>query len=256
LTLGNSLSNDFHRAFFVQGAMEPDGNHEFIQFTLERLLSIYAYMKKNTQAHVFHLENDNMLYVDLRILAKRMNDCGVNLAVPRAAKDQAVLSFMYVRNVYSLERLVKWWVDVFRLGREDAVKFLNTSYINDMTLTARYLKLRGATTEQSKRSGVYELPTQFVDKVYECCLCFLEGRPLIFDACVLGQYFGGTYANPNDSFWDSGRLVDPRGEKLSWRPLNQQMKVPFIRNHLIANIHVHSKRLEQFSSFGNQQTTG
>jgi hypothetical protein len=250
------LLQDFRRVFFVQGSMEPDGNKEFVQFTLERLLSIYIYMKKTAQMHVFHIENDNMLYVDLHKLNKRMNECGVNLAVPKAAKNQAIISFIYIKNVHALEQFVKWCLRVFHLGRRGAIKFLNTSSINDMTLTARYLELRGSTNEQSKRSGIYVLPTQFVDKLQECCLCFLESKPLIFDACVLGQYFGGTYAKPNASHWESNRLMDPRGETLSWRFLNPKTRIPYIRNQRIANIHVHSKRLEQFSSLGNRQSTG
>jgi hypothetical protein len=256
LILTNPLVQDFHRVFFVQGSMEPGGNKEFVQFTLERLLSIHSYMKKNSEVHVFHIENDNMLYVDLRKLNRRLNKCGVNLAVPRAAVGQAVISFIYIKNFHALEKFVKWCLSVFRLGRSGAMKFLNTSFINDMTLTARYLELRGSLNEQSKLSGVYELPTQFTYELQECCLCFLENEPLIFDACVLGQYFGGTYEKPNASHWETNRLVDPRGETLSWRSLNPETKVPYIRNRRIANIHVHSKRLEQFSSLGNHQTKG
>jgi len=256
ITFDDPLIQDFHRFFFVETLMEPGGNKQFVQFTLERLFSIHAYMKRNTQIPVFHIENDNMLYVNLRKLSKRMDECGVNLAVPKAAMNQAVVSFIYIRNAHVLEQFIKWCIRVFQLGRPNAIKFLNTSFINDMTLTARYLELRGSTDKQSKLSGVYELPTRFTDELQECCLCFLDNGPIIFDACVLGQYFGGTYAKPNASHWEPTRLLDPRGETLSWRSLNSKIRVPFIRNQRIANIHVHSKRLEDFSSLGNRQTTG
>lgn len=256
LISNETLIQDFRRIFFIEDPMEPGGNKEFAQFTLERLLSIYIYMKKNDQVHVFHIENDNMLYVDLYKLNKRMKECRVSLAVPKAAKNIAVVSFMYIRSFHALEQLVEWCVRVFHLGRNGAIKFMKSSFINDMTLTARYLDLLGSTNEQSKTSGVYVLQTEFVDKAQECCLCFLESKPIIFDACVLGQYFGGTYAKPNVSHWEPTRLMDPRNETLSWRYLNSQIKIPYIKNQRIANIHVHSKRLEKFSSLGDYQTTG
>ncbi len=45
-------------------------------------------------SNVFHIENDNMLYVDLYRLAQRMLVCDVRFAFPKAEKDQAVLSFV------------------------------------------------------------------------------------------------------------------------------------------------------------------
>ncbi|CAF0926658.1 unnamed protein product [Adineta steineri] len=244
----NPIIKDFHRFFFIQGDMVPDGNKQFVQFTFERLLSIYAYMLKTRQVHVFHIENDNMLYIDLQELGRRMNDCEVRLAIPKASNDLAIFSFIYIKNVQALEQFVQWCVNVFRLGRRNAIKFLNTTYINDMTLGARYLQLRASTAEQSKLSGIYELPTTFENDIYNCCVCSLGNSSLIFDACVLGQYFGGTYAKPNKPHWESNRLLDPRGETLSWRLLDQQIRVPYIKNRRITNIHVHSKRLNQFAS--------
>lgn len=243
-----ALLQEFRKVFFLKGAMIPDGNKLFVQFAVERLLSVYAYMKYTGTSNVFHVENDNMIYVDLLQLSKRMNACGVKFSIPRAAIDQAVTSFIYARTAEAIEHFAQWCVHVFRMGPDRAVRYLNTQWINDMTLGAQYLRLYASSGEK----GVYELPTRFHTKFENCCLCYLSSDykgPIIFDACVLGQYFGGTFARPNVPHWEENRLIDPRGNVLEWRmSLQDKLKRPFIRGIRIVNIHVHSKQLEKFSS--------
>jgi hypothetical protein len=205
-------------------------------------------MKQSRIKHVFHIENDNMLYIELGKLVKRMEFCGIRFAFPRAAVDQAVTSFVYAQTSEAFEDFSRWCVDVFRKGPDLASKYIGASWINDMTLGAHYLRLQNS----SKASGVFELPTHFHLKTENCCLCYLSEEnkePIIFDACVLGQYFGGTFAQPNLPHWEQNRLVDPRGEILRWyeSPVDR-LKRPLIRDIHIVNIHVHSKQLEKFAS--------
>ncbi|CAF2746312.1 unnamed protein product [Rotaria sp. Silwood2] len=204
------------------------------------------------------MENDNLLYGDLYHLATRMHACNVSIAIARASVNQAVTSFVFIRNSKAIEHFAKWIVNVFAMGREKAIQYLNTRMINDMTLGARYLRLFAAFPEQSIRTGVFELPTWFYSDNESCCLCHGPSRtPIIFDACVLGQYFGGTYAAPNTPHWEKNRLIDPRGLALEWRssPL-KNLKLPYIKGIQIINLHIHSKRLQKFSSAGNNQSKG
>lgn len=256
LVESNLLLQEFRKIFFVKGSMTPDGNKYFVQFAVERLLSVYAYMNYSGISNVFHIENDNMLYVDLFKLSERMNTCGVKFAIPRAAVNQAVTSFIYVQTSKSMEHFIEWCVNIFRLGPDKAVQYLKTEWINDMTLGAQYLRLYVS----SDVVGVYELPTRFYTKSENCCLCYLSkdySEPIIFDACVLGQYFGGTFGRPNVPHWEENRLVDPRGDILDWQENTEnKLKRPYIRGRHIVNIHVHSKQLEKFSSSGVKQMTG
>ncbi|CAM2729959.1 unnamed protein product [Rotaria socialis] len=252
---GNTLFQEFQQKFFEKGAMKPNGNEKFVQYVVERLVALYAYMNQTKLCNVFHMENDNMLYIDLNRLAMRMLECNVSIAIPRAAIDQAVMSFIFVKSSRIMEHFVEWCVNVFRMGPEKAVKFLNTSWINDMTLGARYLQLFATSNEQSKITGVFELPTWINERNESCCLCKMtQNDAIIFDACVLGQYFGGTFSNPNQKHWEMNRLVDPRGLLLDWRPSEHGAhKHPYIIGIKIANIHVHSKKLARFSSIRGSQ---
>ena len=249
----NSLLQDFRKVFFVKGLMVPGGNKHFVQFAVERLLSVYAYMNYTGVSNVFHIENDNMLYIDLPRLSERMKICGVRFAFPRAAINQAVTSFIYAETSQAIEHFVRWCVNVFKLGPDMAAKYLNTTWINDMTLGAHYLRLYVS----PNTAGVFELPTRFHAKSENCCLCYLSRdsrEQIIFDACVIGQYFGGTFSRPNQTHWEENRLFDPRGTVLRWhQDSRDKLKRPFIRDIRIVNIHVHSKQLEQFSSFDFKQ---
>jgi len=245
---------EFHRTFFVQGNMEPDGNRMFVQHTSERLLVLHAYMNATNTLDVFHIENDNMLYIDPNELIARFYACDVKFAIPKAAEHTAVTSFLYARSAVEIEHFVRFMIEVFRLGRKKAIDFLNTSWINDMTIAGRYLDLYAMNDSQSRESGIFELPTQFSG---DFCLNKARKEPfIIFDACVLGQYYGGRFSVPGIPYWESSRLVDPRGQILDWRRYTGSFRVPFIRELRIVNLHVHSKVLTSFESNRDDQPTG
>jgi hypothetical protein len=261
----NIFMKEFRKLFFVQGAMEPDGNKQFVQFTTERLVVIHAYMVKSNLKNVFHMENDNMLYADLKTLSRRMCACSVTFAMPKAAVHLAIVSFIFIHDAWALEQFVRWCIEVFRLGSEKASSYLGTTFINDMSLGARYLDLRAASLSQTKLTGVAMLPAQFYTGEDTPCLwspslqkikycggsssSFIERQKIIVDACVLGQWFGGTFHAPGVPHWEPTRLVDPRGKSLDWRvDAVDHLWRPFIDNISVVNLHIHSKQLEKFAS--------
>ncbi|CAF4900076.1 unnamed protein product, partial [Rotaria sp. Silwood1] len=79
-----------------------------------------------------------------------------------------------------------------------------------MTIASRYLDLFASTSEQSRLSGIFQLPIEFHSG--NCCICINsnEKEVIVFDARSLGQYFAGDYWHPNVSFWIKSDLVDPR----------------------------------------------
>lgn len=258
LVKSNALLQEFRRTYFERGIMKPNGNQNFVQYAVERLIAVYAYMNQTGLSNVFHMENDNMMYADLHQLTVRMYECNVSLAMPRVSVDQVVTSFVFIRNSQSIERFAEWSVSIFRMGPEKAIQLLGTSWINDMSLGSRYLQMFAASSEQSTKTGIFELPTRLYSRNESCCICRASNQTsIIFDASVLGQYFGGNFENPDASFWAPKRLMDPRGLALEWHSSEfDDLKRPYIKGTQIMNIHVHSKRLERFSSFGNKQTKG
>ena len=268
LTKSSGLLKEFQKLFFIQGDMVPEGNSQFVQFTTERLIIIYEYMAKNNLKNVFHMENDNMLYANLKALSRRMCACSVTFAMPKASTAHAIASFVFIHDAWAIEQFVRWCIEVFRLGRQKAISYLGTIWINDMTLGARYLDLRASTLYQTELTGVAMLPAQFYDGKNGPCLWSppskeivrcggsstnaVERDRIIFDACVLGQWFGGIHTAPGSQYWLETRLVDPRKKTIEWRkdPIDG-LKRPFIDNISVINLHIHSKQLEKFSSTRN-----
>ena len=252
-----ALILNYRDAFFIEGFMLPADNYQFNILTTERLLALHAYMNLTRKQDVFHMENDNMLYTNLTQLKYRMHECGIRLAFPRASAAEVVISFLYIHDTSSIEHFVQYITYIFRLGRSKAADFMNKTWINDMTIASRYLDTFGATKEQSESTGISYLPTQFNDST--CCLCIPRDgeEKTIFDARTLGQYFGGYYWTPNNPFRWKNDFVDPRNYSLSWKTLRKSpFRVPYIEGIRIANLHIHSKRLEKFMSDTLNQTTG
>lgn len=266
-SLAHVALNKFRDAFFVQGDMSPGGNNKFTQYTSERLLAVFVLMKTFNLVNVFHVENDNLVYFRAVALLQAMDMCEVQLAVPFPAIRVAVVGCAYIRHAEALLPFVEFATNVFMMGRDKAIEYLGTEWINDMTLLGMFYK------ENSLSNNVSELPSRVYTSRHQYSseesseeyflrpVAFQEGQPFsciaeaipdsIFDSCVIGQYFGGTYHKPGEAFWQEDRQLDPRGKTLWWRQVSlygTEVRIPFIDNMRIHNLHVHSKQLPKFMS--------
>ena len=265
-SLTNELLTMFRQKFFVQGAMNPDGNVKFNQYTSERLLAVWALMDKFRLQNVIHLENDNMLYSSASDLVFAMQTCDVHLAVPFPSVGIAVVGIAYIRDADALEPFIRFVMRVFAMQPSEAVDYLGTEYVNDMSLLGKFYR------ENTLSKLVAELPS----KIYEGRarqlngsqegqflepLTFREDHPhsciaealpaTIFDSCVLGQFYGGAFGQPGNQWWEDRRQFDPRGKQLWWRVAqvdNREIRLPYVDELRIHNLHVHSKLLQNFAS--------
>ncbi|KAG2381249.1 hypothetical protein C9374_006238, partial [Naegleria lovaniensis] len=192
------------------------GNQNFVQFTLQRLFYVYAVMKFEKLENVFHLENDNLIYVKLEQVLKALQECSVKFGVPFAEPHQAVVSFMFVQNQEAMLDLIDYILQVFAMGSEKA-------------------------SEEGQN-------------------CIYDRAGMLFDACVLGQWFAGTHVHPDIPFYQNSRLIDPRNHRLEWRKsrdaslrFKELFLVPSANKGSLSapqvvNLHIHSKRLEKYIS--------
>ena len=265
-SLTNDLLDSFRQSFFVQGTMTPDGNTKFNQYTSERLLAVWALMGKLQLRDVIHLENDNLLYSSASDLVSAMQTCDVHLAIPFASVRIAVAGIAYIQAAEALEPFIKFAIRVFEMQPQQAVEYLETEWVNDMSLVGAFYRENVMSTRISEiPSKVYKnrgreqnasRHAQFLEPLpfrenhpYNC---IAEALPsTIFDSCVLGQFFGGTFGEPGKQHWQEGRQYDPRGKHLWWRTTqlgNSQVRLPYLDNLRIHNLHVHSKLLQNFAS--------
>ncbi len=267
-TIFHPLLDRFRAAFFVQGSLSPDGNEKFNQYTSERLLAVFALMHNLDLKNVIHLENDNLIYSKIIELIHAMQLCDVQFAVPFPSVGQAVVGSAYFKDAQSVLPFVRFATEVFEMGQTKAVEFLGTEWINDMSLLGRFYK------DNTMSFLVSELPSKLYtnrqkfdmvegdEEVFLSPLAFRERHPhsciaealpnTIFDSCVLGQFFGGTYGNPSVPHWEESRQLDPRHMKLWWKNSVTSsavpIRIPFVDNIRILSLHVHSKQLTDFVS--------
>lgn len=259
--------DQFRNAFFIQGEMSPGGNTKFTQYTSERLLAVYVLMETFDLTDVFHVENDNLVYFAAETVLHAMNVCDVQFAVPFVSVRLAVVGCAFFRNSDALLPFVEFATNVFLMGRDKAVEYLGTEWVNDMSLLGMFYK------ENTMSRNVTELPSRVYSSrhLYSTNMsseeyflrpiafqeghlhsCIAEALPdSIFDSCAIGQYFGGTYGNPEEPFWQSDRQLDPRGMTLWWKQVIHsgiQFRLPYLDNLQIHNLHIHSKQLSRFMS--------
>lgn len=268
-SLSHPVLKAFRSAFFVQGDMRPDGNENFNQYTSERMLAVYSLMHSKNLSKVVHLENDNLIYFPIESVVSAMDTCEARLAIPFVSTRLAVIGIAYIAAADDLLPFIEFMIKVFAMSPQAAIAYVGSEWLNDMTLLGKFF------FDQSSTLSVTELPTKLYqhrnvssvataqgNNSFLSPVVYREGHPhsciaealpnSIFDSCVLGQYFGGTWAVPGVSHWQDHRQFDPRNQTLWWKEtyFNQhRIRIPFINETRVLSFHVHSKRLEEFASF-------
>ena len=243
----------FREVFFVVKNMRPvDGNPLFVKNTMERLLAVHALAEHHNLQNVYHIENDNMMYIDLDRHLDVMKACEIGVGIPIIDRNQAAVSFSYFRDEPSLRLLSEFIINFYRKGREAMVTELNTTYVNDMTVVYNFLAKTPKTPEGLR---VEIMPTWIIKDGEQNC--FWSHDKSIYDGAAMGQFFGGTHSNPAAHWFEAQRpFKELKDKKLFWkqcefshtRVFSQKLLCPWIDDFRVINLHIHSKQLDRFSS--------
>ena len=119
-----------------------------------RLYFVYALMALRGLTDVFHMENDNMLYVDVAEVKKAARHCGLqigaearNLFFPPKDGDRQfiILGTCYFRDAQALGAMVENHLKFWEMGKDRArAAMKGEMWINDMSLSAQYVSFAGA----------------------------------------------------------------------------------------------------------------
>jgi hypothetical protein len=221
--------------------------NEFWISTTSRFFYIYALMEIFKLTNVFHIENDVMLYEDIYTIYEFFKfffqvDKIDKICMVQDAPDRVIPSILYFENADLLNDLVIFISNVITNS---------TVFINDMNILGIYV-------------NKYNLPLEPNDHF------------IIFDGASIGQYLGGIdpknfsesqdliikYKNPTRGFINETSALKPN--QLSLKKTNvyvDHLDIPITmylasseskkKYNTIANLHIHSKQLYQFSSVLN-----
>ena len=243
----SSLVQEFRKRFFVVSDMVPkDNNRDFVRLTIERLIAVWAVADALHLQHIYHAENDNMVYVNFDHSVEVMRQCNIGVGVPIININQAAISFAYFSDAGTLRGMVEFIVSMYALGRDELVKKVGTTFVSDMSIVYQYLARNFVVG--GKRVEI--MPTWIVKGLERNCLW--ERDKVIYDGAALGQFFGGTHTDPAARWYEEQRpFKELKDKKLDWRQcqnVTEALFCPYIDDRLVANLHIHSKELERFSS--------
>jgi hypothetical protein len=215
--------------------------------TTARFYYIGILMKLFSLKDVFHIENDVMLYetidnlynyiLDKQIDKDKQKQVIDKICMVEDSKDRVIPSILFFPNTNSIDELTQYITTTIKSS---------PTFINDMNILGSF-------------ENKYCLPI-FPD----------FDNPIVFDGAAIGQYLGGVdyknlpngntdivkYNNPSKGFINETAEINCRDytflkTRILLDFLNISIKVNRIQDtslHQIANLHIHSKQLYQFSS--------
>ncbi len=246
----NSLvTSDQHKQFQKSNSIDSKFRNGFWLYTTERLFYLHELISQKKLEHVVHLENDNLIYVDLFDFIPKVEKLYKNLAIPYISNEYGILSFIYIRNKTSIKDFI-----TFLTENRNNVK-------NDMLLCGMYKKNRTKNEIDCYPVIIpeYQDKRDFDLTPYSKHIEELGGY--VIDANAVGMYLDGHYShfgkrtkghrpgyicltcevyNCNDLNIDF--KIDDKGRKYP----TMTYKDKCVK---LTNLHIHSKNLSNFASY-------
>lgn len=232
-----------------------DFRNNFWLFTTLRILYLRAVVDKYNLKHAFHMENDIMIYFDIKENIITFDSLYDGLAVTHISDNLSILGFCYIKSVDVLND-----ISIFMIEN-------NNKFTNEMFLLSEFSK------QNNKVKG---LPIIFPDyfNYYNAQSIksikrkqsplnqnnFINGYDKfqsIFDPNAIGQYLGGADKRNKDA--NVTKYINDRCiyqcnnfDKIIWIRDELERKVPYVvfkgQKYKINCLHIHCKDLAKFAS--------
>jgi hypothetical protein len=219
--------------------------------TTARFYYISMLMEMFNLKNVFHIENDIMLYESpnniYEYICEHLQQKSIDkICMIQDAPNRTIPSILYFPDSQNLSELTKYITNELEFSQ---------TFINDMNILGSF----------PNKHTLPILPNQITKT---------NGKKIIFDGAAIGQYLGGVdyrnlpnyennklieYNNPSKGFINETSIIKPDKFNFSntnviLEHLNIPIKIKTFREiqkselYQIANLHIHSKQLYQFSS--------
>lgn len=243
-------ATDAHHIFLNKTSLDTKFREGFWRNCTERFYFIEELMHKYNLTDIFHLEYDNMLYVDLQELLAFFH-LYPNIAATFDNDDRCIPGFVYFAHAQAAAKLTQHITDMCDSG------------LNDMQVIARYRKKCGETEIGTlpiimpAYAQKYELKTATGFSVVSPAVysAHFEEFNSIFDAAALGQYLGGIDPRNGVSmpgFINESCVFNSSRMTFRWIKDSKNRSVPYIifdrKQYRINNLHIHCKNLKKFAS--------
>jgi len=240
----------FHKMYERKTTQDTSFRDGFWRYTTERFLTLYDFCKQRKLQEVFHLENDVLLYIDVEKYTPLFRKHFPYMAVTADCDKRVVAGLIYFAGNESMELLAKEAMAGAR-GETNDMHILSNLRCSPKGNNIKTLPVVPQDYKPLRNS--YGTKTR-TPKIYSNAVFELG---LLFDACALGQYLGGIdprndYGNLHVGFINELTLFNPSKFTYHWETRGG-LRFPYLtykgKTYPIANLHIHSKRLELFRSF-------
>jgi hypothetical protein len=240
-----------HRDFLSKTTLDRNSRGGFWLYASERFLYLADLMEAHDLHDVFHLESDNMLYVDISTILPIFQQHYKGIGAVFDNDERCIPGFIYFANKRASKKLASCFAqhahenknDMYVLGlfkREYGKTWLDTLPIIMKSYTKSH-ELGSAMGHKAQR------PAQYWNNLVE----FTS----LFDGAAIGQYLGGI--DPRNGpcrpgFINESCLFNPSKVHFLWQMDSEGRRVPYMafngESYRINNLHIHSKLLDQFVS--------
>ena len=223
----------------------------------ERFFFLADFAKKENLEHIFHLENDVMLYVDLNELFPLFKMLYSNIAATFDNDSRCVPGFIYFKNKDSLEHLTNFMQKEAALDHNDMEaiacysEYYNAEYIDHLPITVKDYELDYPMVSITGLKSSHKYKYQNHIELFKS----------LFDAAAFGQYLGGIDPRNGPSevgYVNVDCLINPRHFSYTWEADKKKRMVPYVsykgHKYRLNNLHIHSKELCKFSSHASQKS--
>lgn len=252
-----------HLLFNEKSSHDTRFRNGFWRYATERFFYLYDLMQHHGLQKVFHLESDNMLYVDLKTILPIFERYYPHIGATFDNDVRCIPGFIFINNASSLQSLVQFMAEWAHEGT------------NDMEMIARFRNIQG-------ENWISHLPiimpeymnfhplvalTKHEAKEPQLYWENLNRFNSLFDAAAMGQFVGG--GDPRNGHFPPGFINESSVFQCSylkffWRYDEQKRRVPYVVcsalvnnicgvhiypiQYRINNLHIHSKNLSEFRS--------
>lgn len=222
----------------------------FWQFTTERFFYVEQVIKKFNLQNVFHLENDNLLYVNLKNYLSIFINNYNGIAATFDNDKRCIAGFLYIKNIDSISQFNKYCASISQNGYNDMQTL--SLFRNNFPDYINYLPIIPANYKDFYQLISINNDKTISESVYSNNF---DSFNSIFDAAAIGQFLGGIDPIHKDSksgFINESCIFNPSYFEYKWKLDKQNRKIPFIKfnnkYYRINSLHIHCKNLKKFIS--------
>jgi len=233
-----------HDLFLKHTTLDKKFRGGFWQFAVERFFFLEEVIQMFQLKNIFHLENDVLLYCDLKKITKIIDDSNFEIAATFDNDNRCIPGFMFFKNHHYLSELTKF-ISI-------------NSGVTDMEIIPKFNDLYDCITYFPVIPDNYEnelksLSGQTTNRRWKYFEHYTKFQS-VFDGAAIGQFLGGIdpihRSGDTSGFINESALFNVSDFTFSWNKDEKGRNIPYLiykdEKARINNLHIHCKNLTRF----------